>query len=835
MASILTTWDPSRAAHYSITPDNLTITSTVTDQTIQHTVVDLSALDTYQFSVILNASAPGSVVQSIGLTTDLETGTLGSSASLAFTSDGNLIINGAVSVGVFGGFGQTGDVLTVAIQKSVNKAFIIVNGTASGPFDVSTVFRLSYRNLYFAYSPNDAVTFSLSPYIFGTVSGGYVDVIALQPIVPVYTTVDPTVFQSTYTSSDNITISSSGASTQILPLLVPFNATSGNYYFSIKIDSVSNPLNGFSIGIVNGTHGPDFTQPGSAGFLSDGTVYDNGGDVTPVVTQPFGQAGDIVTFAIDTFGQYMWLNVNNTGWTGGGKPGIDQGLQCGDLFGLGDYMNLAFTMSDTSTVTIQPLINSPLSSFTSFLGSVPKSFLTSFERFENQTLSNNGNTVTLGSTEVDQKVAGYIPSTGKYVFSFSIDSNPLAKKVYTGFELNLHKLQSLISYSGSYTDTNGEVFPEPTYTFGTTGDVVTIAIDNVNRLIWWNVNNGGWTNSGNPDEGAGGISTVATITGTDFIQFFIQSSLATFSILPSPQVSLTTFTPVVVVPIALTINSVTLNEVHFSWSPYTTDTYSILLDDIITDSGIKGNTYSISNLVPSTTYSLQVTDTTSNVYSDSVSFSTLSAPIPQVTVTSVSDTRVTFTWAPYTSDTYSVILDDYAVQSALTGNTSSISYLTPETTYNLKVHDVTYDTYSTQVSFTTLPSAAPPVRIVTSTTNGQFIISADLLPAYSTYPRMIALENMRIVYKTSANPIESFIIHIGELNHDVLTFPYQSAITNYNAVIQSNTIGSVLTEPYTYPNISIYIQSISSIDGQRHEVNNTYQCTASFILYNYQA
>jgi hypothetical protein len=100
---------------------------------------------------------------------------------------------------------------------------------------------------------------------------------------------------------------------------------------------------------------------------------------------------------------------------------------------------------------------------------------------------------------------------------------------------------------------------------------------------------------------------------------------------------------------------------------------------------------------------------------------------------------------------------------------------------------------------------------------------------------MIAVENMRIVFKTSANPIESFVVHIGELSTDVLTFPYQSAITNYNTSVQANTIGTAIVEPYNDPNISVYLQYISSIDGQIHEVSNTYQCTASFVFYNYQA
>jgi hypothetical protein len=223
------------------------------------------------------------------------------------------------------------------------------------------------------------------------------------------------------------------------------------------------------------------------------------------------------------------------------------------------------------------------------------------------------------------------------------------------------------------------------------------------------------------------------------------------------------------------------------------------------------------------------------IYSPLLNYTKIIAPVPfTVTVTSVITHQVNFTWVPYTTDTYSVILNESTVQSGLTGNTSTISYLVPSTTYVLQIHDITTNIYSEPISFTT-QDLSPPHRLITSTTNGQFIISATLLPPLSTYIRMIAVENVRIVYKTSANPIESFVIRIDELSSDVVTFPYQSAITNYSAVIQSNTIGTAIVEPYNEPNISVYLQYVSSIDGQRHDVSNTYQCTASFVFYNYEA
>jgi hypothetical protein len=282
------------------------------------------------------------------------------------------------------------------------------------------------------------------------------------------------------------------------------------------------------------------------------------------------------------------------------------------------------------------------------------------------------------------------------------------------------------------------------------------------------------------------------------------------------------------------ITNTTSTSVDFTWGPYTTDTYSIILDDVIIEYGLKGDSSSIYHLTPFTDYSLQVKDVDTGVTSDPVSFQTLKATLPDVTVTEVTTNSVYFTWTPYTTDTYSVILNENTIQSGLQGNTSSILYLTPSTEYLLIVQDITVDTQSEAVSFTTL-DLSPPHRLITSTTNGQFIIPSSLLPPLSIYTRMIAVDNMRIVYKTSANAIESFVVRSLELDKDVVTFPYQSAITNYGAIIASNSIGLSIVEPYTDSDITLKLYYISSIDGQRHEVTGTYQCTGSFVMYNYEA
>jgi hypothetical protein len=206
----------------------------------------------------------------------------------------------------------------------------------------------------------------------------------------------------------------------------------------------------------------------------------------------------------------------------------------------------------------------------------------------------------------------------------------------------------------------------------------------------------------------------------------------------------------------------------------------------------------------------------------------------ELVVFNLATNHVSLSWIPYSNDSYNIILDGYTVQSGVHGNAASISNLTPLTQYTVRVLDTTTNVYSQQETFTTL-SLSQPSRLITSTTNGQFIIPNGFLTPLTSYTRMFALENIRIVFKTSANPIESFIVHFGEQQADIATFPYQSAITNYSAVIQSNTIGTAIQEPYTNPNISVYLQYVSSIDGQIHELNSFYQCTASFVFYDYQA
>lgn len=63
--------------------------------------------------------------------------------------------------------------------------------------------------------------------------------------------------------------------------------------------------------------------------------------------------------------------------------------------------------------------------------------------------------------------------------------------------------------------------------FSTSGQVVDVALDLDNKLLWYRVNAGNWNNSAtaHPDTGAGGFSYSALATGNVFAACYVQSGV----------------------------------------------------------------------------------------------------------------------------------------------------------------------------------------------------------------------------------------------------------------------------------------------------------------------
>jgi hypothetical protein len=127
----------------------------------------------------------------------------------------------------------------------------------------------------------------------------------------------------------------------------------------------------------------------------------------------------------------------------------------------------------------------------------------------------------------------------------------------------------------------------------------------------------------------------------------------------------------------------------------------------------------------------------------------------------------------------------------------------------------------------------PPYRQILNLQPDGFFYLDTTNPIYTTHVRMISLESIRIILRESANKIESFMIY-DDRDTPLIMIPYQSAITNYSATIQSSSIGLSIQEP-AEPIMALALYYISSVDGQRYQLTDFYQCTASFVTYNYQA
>jgi hypothetical protein len=130
------------------------------------------------------------------------------------------------------------------------------------------------------------------------------------------------------------------------------------------------------------------------------------------------------------------------------------------------------------------------------------------------------------------------------------------------------------------------------------------------------------------------------------------------------------------------------------------------------------------------------------------------------------------------------------------------------------------------------PIVYPPYRQILNLQPDGFFYLHTSDPVYTTHTRMISIESIRIVLRESANKIESYMIYFE--NVPLIMIPYQSAITNYSATIQSSSIGISIQEPAAAI-MPLVLYYISSVDGQTYVLTDFYQCTASFVTYNYQA
>ena len=247
--------------------------------------------------------------------------------------------------------------------------------------------------------------------------------------------------------------------------------------------------------------------------------------------------------------------------------------------------------------------------------------------------------------------------------------------------------------------------------------------------------------------GAPHSATLTNLSPGTIYQYQVSSICRGLSSGYNSSASFTTLTTPVrcIKPYGLTATNVANVSATAGWTPYVAaDTFRIRYSVNGTSAylykdqnGSAGNTSSLIGLSPSTTYQFQVSSICSGVssgYSPSFTFTTTSAPVPCIkpyglSSSGIANTSATVSWTQFVSaDTFRIRYSVNGTSNYLYKNvngalahTTSLTGLTPNTTYQFQVSSVCSGLgsgYSTSSTFTTTNN---PVACVTpyglSTTN----------------------------------------------------------------------------------------------------------------------
>ncbi|HRH67109.1 MAG TPA: fibronectin type III domain-containing protein [Bacteroidia bacterium] len=293
--------------------------------------------------------------------------------------------------------------------------------------------------------------------------------------------------------------------------------------------------------------------------------------------------------------------------------------------------------------------------------------------------------------------------------------------------------------------------------------------------------------------GSGGVSsaTLSSLSPGTLYQYQVSSICRGVSSGYSGSVTFTTLTTPVrcIKPYALTSSGIANTSATVGWTPYVAaDTFRIrysvngttnyLYKDRI---GSAGNSASLTGLSPNITYQFQVSSIclgVSSGYSTAATFTTTSAPVPCVKPyglgsSNVANTSATVSWTQYVSaDTFRI---RYSVNGTTNylyknvngslGNSTSLSNLVPNTTYQFQVSSMCLGLssgYSAAATFTTTNApvaCATPYGLSTSniTNSGAVLNWTNMVTADSFMVRYSRNGTTNYVWKqfTGAGGVHS--------------------------------------------------------------------------------
>ncbi len=172
-------------------------------------------------------------------------------------------------------------------------------------------------------------------------------------------------------------------------------------------------------------------------------------------------------------------------------------------------------------------------------------------------------------------------------------------------------------------------------------------------------------------------------------------------------------TPVPVIPQNVATSNATVNSFDVSWGAVTGATsYKVYVNGTLTGDNVSGTTYTATGLSPSTSYTVAVSAVTADgegAQSASTSVTTSSIGAPQgLSANNIKGSSVGLSWSSVAAATeYKVYVNGGLSASSITAPNTTLTGLTPETTYSISVSAVTPDGESAQSSAISVTTIDP--------------------------------------------------------------------------------------------------------------------------------
>ena len=237
-------------------------------------------------------------------------------------------------------------------------------------------------------------------------------------------------------------------------------------------------------------------------------------------------------------------------------------------------------------------------------------------------------------------------------------------------------------------------------------------------------------------------TTISGLTPNNYYSFFVVAKNSSGSSLPATTSAKTTAIPVPTAPTGLTVGTNSQTYTSLRWNLETWATSYDIYQNGTPIAEVTGNSYTVTNLTPNTSYSYTVVannPTGTSSQSASLTQATLQIPVPAAPTASISGattTGFTIKWSPVQWATSYTLKDQSGAVLSSNGNTSyTVTNKMSNTTYTYTLYatDAVGNSKVVTINAKTLALAAPTGLKATSTTYNSINMSWNAVTNATSY------------------------------------------------------------------------------------------------------